>query len=180
MPRPRKITRRGPQTPEGIEACRAAVTKHGLFSKQLLLDCENADDLNTLITGLNTNLAPKGDLECLLADRIIDCFWRLARIRRADTSLANLNYDDGHCRSEQMKMPDAIADQQALVYAMTHDSVDKLVRHETTIERQLHKALHELERRQDARVNGRTTVPAVLDVTISDDRDDRLIERAGA
>ncbi len=43
----------------------------------------------------------------------------------------------------------------------------KLSRYETAIERQLYKALHELERRQAARRGGSVPPPQVVDVDVS-------------
>jgi hypothetical protein len=43
----------------------------------------------------------------------------------------------------------------------------KLSRYETTIEQQLYRALHELERRQAARRGAAVTPPQVLDVEVS-------------
>jgi hypothetical protein len=47
------------------------------------------------------------------------------------------------------------------------NAFSKLSRYETAIDRQLYKALHELERRQIARQGGTVTAPHVVDVEIS-------------
>ena len=47
------------------------------------------------------------------------------------------------------------------------NAFSKLSRYETAIERQLYKALHELERRQSARYGGGVPPPQVLDVDVS-------------
>ncbi len=47
------------------------------------------------------------------------------------------------------------------------NAFSKLSRYETAIERQLYKALHELERRQAARQGDRISPPQVLDVDVS-------------
>ncbi len=47
------------------------------------------------------------------------------------------------------------------------NAFSKLSRYETTIERQLYKALHELERRQAARQGGHVPAPVAVDVDVS-------------
>src|SRR4028119_1605543 len=47
------------------------------------------------------------------------------------------------------------------------NAFSKLSRYETAIERQLYKALHELERRQSARYGGSVPPPQVVDVDVS-------------
>ena len=54
------------------------------------------------------------------------------------------------------------------------NAFSKLSRYETSIERQLYRALHELERRQAARVGAAVTPPQVVDVDVSG-----IPERAG-
>jgi hypothetical protein len=47
------------------------------------------------------------------------------------------------------------------------NAFSKLSRYETTIERSLYKALHELERRQAARLGGNVPAPLAVDVNVS-------------
>jgi hypothetical protein len=47
------------------------------------------------------------------------------------------------------------------------NAFSKLSRYETSIERQLYRALHELERRQAARAGAAVTTPQIVDVDVS-------------
>lgn len=49
---------------------------------------------------------------------------------------------------------------------LSNDSVDTILRYETTIERSLFRALHELERLQAKRNGKEVQVPAVVDVNL--------------
>ena len=49
---------------------------------------------------------------------------------------------------------------------LSNDSVDIILRYETTIERSLFRALHELERLQAKRNGKDVQVPAVVDVNL--------------
>ena len=51
--------------------------------------------------------------------------------------------------------------------AETANAFSKLSRYETTIERGLYKALHELERRQAGRLGGNVPAPLAVDVDVS-------------
>ncbi len=47
-----------------------------------------------------------------------------------------------------------------------NDSIEKVLRYETAIERSMFRALHELERLQAKRNGKDTPIPAVVDVTV--------------
>lgn len=47
------------------------------------------------------------------------------------------------------------------------NAFSKLSRYETAIDRQLYKALHELERRQAALIGGNVPAPQVIDIDVS-------------
>jgi hypothetical protein len=47
------------------------------------------------------------------------------------------------------------------------NAFSKLSRYETAIERQIYRALHELERRQAARLGGSLPAPVTVDVDVS-------------
>ena len=56
----------------------------------------------------------------------------------------------------------------AFIHAANHsDAFSKLSRYETTIERGLYRALHELQRLQAARAGQAVPPPAVVDVDVS-------------
>src|SRR5207244_12504832 len=72
----------GPRTPEGkAAACQNART-HGLLSRQVLLPDENRVRLIAVRGYFLAELAPVGELETLLVERIIVCAWRLRRLHR--------------------------------------------------------------------------------------------------
>src|SRR5437016_6079519 len=74
----------GPRTPEGkAVACQNART-HGLLSRQVLLPDENKARLLALREQFLAELAPVGELETLLVERMIACAWRLRRLHRVE------------------------------------------------------------------------------------------------
>ena len=109
-----------------------------------------------------------GELENLLVDRISAAHWRLRRLGRVEVGLfAN--------RGSAFRTPQAerVDDSDGLGLSFLRDSAQanafsKLSRYETTIERSLYKALHELQRLQATRrAEGNAPAPVAVDVEVS-------------
>ena len=126
--------------------------KHGLLSREALVQGEREADLVDFGKRLRVQLAPVGELELLLADRIVSCGWRLRRLLRVESRL--FKEDGAH-----------------LEQAFSNSGREKMAvlsRYEATIERSLYKALHELQRLQAARRGNTVPPPEVLDLDVSD------------
>jgi hypothetical protein len=141
----------GPRTPEGKAAVALNGMKHGLLSREALVQGEREVDLVNFGKRLRAQLAPVGELELLLADRIISCGWRLRRLLRVESRLFK---EDG-----------AQLEQAFSNYGREKMAV--LSRYEATIERSLYKALNELQRLQAARRGNTVPSPEVVDVDVS-------------
>jgi hypothetical protein len=77
----------GPRTPEGkARVCKNA-RKHGLTGRDTVLPSERADDYDSFREGLLDDLAPSGDLEEVLSDRIVSYAWRLRRVPMIEAGL---------------------------------------------------------------------------------------------
>jgi len=174
MPRPRKITKHGPQTQAGIARIRAANTTHGIFSREVLLECESAGDLDAFTAGLYRRFEPDDEYECMLVDRVVDTAWRLARGRRAETALANnlyreaLNWPENQCDDENDEEFIMLRHRVLITRIAINPGMEKLLRYETTVERQYYKALNQLERVQRSRQGDQVAPPAALDITVSE------------
>ena len=70
----------GPRTPAGKAVLARNGIKHGLLSRECLVKGESEADLVSFGKRLRAQLAPVGELELLLADRIISTAWRLRRL----------------------------------------------------------------------------------------------------
>jgi hypothetical protein len=70
----------GPKTQAGKAAVRLNNLRHGLYSRESLIRGESEADLVTFGKRLRAALAPAGELELLLADRIVSTAWRLRRL----------------------------------------------------------------------------------------------------
>jgi hypothetical protein len=92
----------GPKTPEGKAAVRMNALKHGLLSEDILLPGEDGEALQDLGERLRDELRPVGELEDLLVERIVACYWRLGRLGRVEASIfAWEHYEDLAKRAER-------------------------------------------------------------------------------
>jgi hypothetical protein len=108
------------------------------------------------------SLAPVGELESLLTDRVISSAWRLRRVLRVEAEAFG---DRPHrCKDQEFGVGYAFVST-----SVNGDSFSKLSRYEAAIERGLYRALHELQRLQAVRAGKPVLPPVVLDVAISGD-----------
>ena len=136
----------GPKTIEGKEISKMNSLKHGLLSKEVLIDGEDSEELLSITRNFHKDFAPQNEIEKVLVDRVVANIWRLKRA---------MTMEDG----------EVISSGGGLMY----DS-DKFFRYETMLERGIFKALHELERLQ-ARRNGKDVplpIPVDIDVNKND------------
>jgi hypothetical protein len=154
----------GPKTDEGKAVSKYNAIKHGLLTKEVLVDADEVNDLNQLKEALYEALDPVGPMENLLVDRIISNAWRLRRAIQVETKTMEWYQNDfdffpvGQSEEQQAR--------KSVKNMLSNDSVDTILRYETTIERSLFRALHELERLQAKRNGKEVQVPAVVDVNL--------------
>ena len=128
--------------------------QHGLLSRQAVIQGESEAELVELGKRLRNQLAPVGELELLLADRIVSTAWRLRRTIALETLLFDTARGD---RS---------AYYDALVYKSDRDRLQLFSRYELTLERSLFRALHELQRLQAERCGMPVPPPVAIDMTV--------------
>lgn len=154
----------GPQTPEGKEVSKMNALKHGLLSREVLLDNENEEELVQLERRMRGCLKPVGELELLLVDQIISYSWRLRRIFNVERAVMELQKtadalnifpDQKITRRDELKLIRDMID---------NDSIEKLTRYEVMIVKHLYKAMHELFRIQAIRRGDKPQVPVTVDV----------------
>ena len=167
----------GPKTPEGKAAVRHNAVKHGLLAEEVLLPRENEDDLRELGERLWAELKPEGELEDLLVERIVGARWRLRRLAHVEAGIFDWEASGAVAAASDARHISRVGatDLNILGLSFVRDAnqanaFSKLSRYETTIERSLYKALHELQRLQAARrAEGNVQVPVAVDVEVSGD-----------
>jgi hypothetical protein len=79
----------GPRTRTGKAVVALNGMKHGLLSREVLVQGESEADLVKFGKRLRCQLAPLGELELLLVDRIVSTAWRLRRAVIVEAKLLN-------------------------------------------------------------------------------------------
>ncbi len=128
--------RRGPKSAAGKARIAMNALTHGISSPRLVVPGESTTDWETHRRSIVQALEPAGPVETALAERVASALWRLRRVTA---------YEDA-----------AIAERQHLEMAsaclLPHPGdIDKVIRYEAHLSRQLYQALHELEAMRAAR-----------------------------
>jgi len=154
----------GVKTPQGKAKTRLNAVRHGLLCQALVLFGEDQQAFETLQDSLIADLKPEGELERLLVFRIASCFWRLDRAIRVETAILQRNmdkHDDWVRRYPEDACPPMAA------CGLDGENLQKYLRYETAIEKQLFKAWHELQRLQLARKGVPLPAPITVDLSVT-------------
>ncbi len=76
----------GPRTQQGKQKSSRNATKHGLFSKVIILETESKARYEELLAGLRETLKPEGALEELLVEKLATTAWRQRRLLLAESA----------------------------------------------------------------------------------------------
>lgn len=76
----------GPRTRQGKQRASRNATKHGVFSKVIILDSESKVEFKELLAGLRETLQPEGALEDLLVEKLGTLAWRQRRLLLAESA----------------------------------------------------------------------------------------------
>ncbi len=157
----------GPRTLEGKAKASKNALKHGLLSSEVLLEDESREKFEEFGERLLADLSPKGELECMLADRIIAACWRLRRTVRIEREMMAADLGEGvHFGLKNSRTYSTLGRCVARDMA-ERNTYGKLCRYEAHLERGLYKALHELQRLQAARTGQPVLAPLAVDVDVT-------------
>jgi hypothetical protein len=134
----------GPRTAEG----KAASSQNARKNRELILPFEDEHAYRALASDLRRDLAPQTPTESILVENIIAAAWRLRRARTLEAGLYYANLPAGPGRDATLE--------SALAYrrdCQQYGSFDSMSRHESRLERHLHRALHALERLRETKPN---------------------------
>jgi hypothetical protein len=140
--------RRGPKTAAGRARIGLNALTHGIASARLVVPGESPTEWELSRQGIVDTLGPAGPVELALAERVATTLWRLRRVTAYETG--------------------AIAERQHLATAsarlLPHPlDIDKIIRYEAHLNRQLYQALHQLEAMRAQR-HGQSTPLLRVDV----------------
>src|SRR4030043_2342467 len=125
----------GPKTEEGKLASKMNAVSHGILSRDAILPGEDSSLLAELRDQYMQEFKPVGEMETMLVERIISSIWRLKRTLRCEKRYYWLESPTVHNK-----------DEYGIVVGPNYRSSDwqNFLEYETTIERHIYKAIHEL------------------------------------
>lgn len=150
----------GPRAEAGKKHSRRNAIKHGVLTSVLLVregNWEFPDAFEELLHELARDLGPVGKLEEMLVEKIAVCWWRQRRALRFE---ARMIHDDSEYASSV-----GTGDDFCLPQTRT---LDRILRYEASVQRQLVHAINQLERLQRARKG--ELVPAPVSIQVSSDQ----------
>ncbi|WP_079989357.1 hypothetical protein [Candidatus Protochlamydia phocaeensis] len=134
----------GPITEEGKTIVSQNAVKHGVFSKQILLESESDVEFESLKAEFYQQFQPQGFLEKLFWERTLVAAWRLSRITQLESMLMNYAVKKSYLGKGLIEVLDG----------RRGDELTLLSRYETSLERVLFRSLSELKALQSARKIG--------------------------
>ena len=165
MPRSRKGIG-GPKTNAGKTVSSLNAMQHGILSRQAVLKNEDPADLQRIATSLHQQLQPDGEFETMLVDRIVSCYWRLARAQRAETALMDNHYAEILATGKGAFTPEQRR-QRATIAIISNHNIEYLDRYESAIERRFFRACRELWTAKASRIAGAPVTPGPLHVSLT-------------
>ena len=157
----------GPRTEAGKALASRNATRHGLLSKEVVLPTEDANAFAEFAERLTAALTPEGELECVLADRVVAATWRLRRLHQVEVQIFAEESEDAFMRVANLTGSDRSLGLAFIRGGNGADAFSKLARYEANIEQGLFKALHELQRLQASRQGTPVPLPVPVDVDVS-------------
>ena len=155
--------------PKDTALTRLNAVKHGLLSNEVLMKGEDGTALAELGERMREELAPEGELENILVDRIVSSIWRRKRALRVERQYLEQEPSKGRTNLLGHLKRDITEGFGSLVRTELGNITAwmNLTRYETTIERQIYKALHEFQRIKGEKRGERPPLPISVDVDIS-------------
>src|SRR6266480_573381 len=170
----------GPRTTNGKRRVARNAIRHGFFSKWLLVQHqdgkESQSEYDDFYADIRKHYQPVGWLEVLWAEKIAVWSWRLRRLIRCESgqiarALAEHSYELGQSKADGLAEPESVLSSSPEIDAMTDhlflpekEELDKLLRYEAMINKQLNHAIAELERLQRRRNGESVSAPISVDI----------------
>ena len=132
----------GPRTEEGKAVVTKNALKHGIFSKQIVLEEESKKEFEALKMEFFIQFQPQGLLEQLFWERALTAAWRLSRVMQMESRL--MNY-----ASKRSFLGKGLNE---VLGGTQGDELSLLSRYEISLEKILFRSLAELRALQSTRV----------------------------
>jgi len=131
-----RLRRRGPKSAAGRARVGINAITHGLSSQRLVVPGESLTDWESHRRSIVDALVPEGPIELALTERVASAIWRLRRVAAFEDAVLGERQDLAMASARLLPHP---------------QDLDRIIRFEAHLNRQLYQALHELEARQAER-----------------------------
>ena len=128
----------GPTSAGGKEIVAGNAERHGLAARRRVLRGESEEEYAELLYALVSELGVEGTVETFLAQRMGECMWRLRRCMEIETGLIERNRTGITGKDEG---PAGAFDRDT---RWGPNGINKLMRYESALERNFHRALRTL------------------------------------
>jgi len=164
----------GPRTEAGKAVAAANAVTHGLLCEKVRIG-EFPDEIREVFEAFRDvildRLEPAGEVERMLAERVVAGAWRLRRVGHIEGLLTRREMEEINNDRELglMLTDNGPATDLALAVSrlFTRGCYDQLSRYEARIERGMYKAMHELQRLQARRRGEAVPPPVAMDVQVT-------------
>lgn len=160
----------GVKTSEGKSISKMNAFKHGILSKEVLLDTESKTIFEDFCEPLRASLSPQTSIEAIISDRIIVNFWRLKRIIEIEKNTMEWNREESLEELDLWTSKNTEQPRRKAIRCMIANfDIDRILRYETTIERSIQRNIHELQRMQAMRRGQEVSLPIPIDIDVNND-----------
>ena len=145
----------GPVTDLGKATAKFNALKHGMTARTAVLPYEDAHSYSELRAAFHDSYKPANAVEASLVETVANSYWRLLRIRRVETATFDLGIrglKKKYNASEKPLPPDDEDQTVAVVLNDDEDTLLKIERHTTRIERCYFQAIETLRKVQKDRL----------------------------
>lgn len=160
----------GPKTVEGKAVVSRNALKHGLTGRDLLIGNEKLADVERFRKSFYDDLSPQGAVETMYVDIIWSSAWRYIMAVNAESNYLEARLDDNLFDSHNKpRLASHIWEAVIIQEVQYNNPLALLHRYQTSYERRMYKALHELERLQAARNGEKSPATLAIDIDVSND-----------
>jgi len=188
------LAKGGPRTARGKAASRSNAVKHGLRSDAPVIPIfEDFDEWEAHRKGILASIEPVGALETAHAERVASLYWRIQRVPRYETEMMAHSLDKigedlarsavnaaatarygaaigivtDETKPDKATLMDKIDVAVSARMLPSSENMEKIMRYESHLHRQLQQTLHELEALQGRRKGDRISSLTRIDVAAS-------------
>lgn len=143
----------GVKTPKGKEKSKYNAQKHGILTKQVIVKRSEKKKYASFCSDLYDQFKPATALEEFFVERIITLSWRLRKCMHIETCFmeSHMNSLDDLGMARVVYDDEEFQEQRDTATIMTDPIIDRILRYEASIDKNLHKALSELRKIQSMR-----------------------------